>query len=124
MQENIRKELIRVTIDCNANCCFCNFCRENEKEFNNPSKQELMREIDKLKEKGVKYIVFSGGEPMIYKDIIGIIDYAKKQGFKELELQTNALALDDQKIEDLKKSGLTLLFISLHSHDDIINKKL
>jgi len=124
MRENIRKELIRVTIDCNANCCFCNFCQENEKDFKNPSLEELMKQIDDLKKSGVNYVVISGGEPLIYKDINHIISYAKEQGFKDIELQTNALALDDKKIEELKNSGLTRLFISLHSNNNLINKKL
>jgi len=124
MQQNIRKELIRVTIDCNANCFFCNFCRENEKDFINPTKQELINKIDDLAKSGANYIVFSGGEPLIYKDIMAIIFQAKKNGFKDIELQTNALALDDKMVEELKNSGLTRLFISLHSHNNQINKKL
>ena len=124
IDQNIRKELVRVTIDCNANCCFCNFCKENEKDFKNPTKKELIRQIDYLRAKGADYIIFSGGEPLIYRGIIEIISYTRKLGFKDIELQTNALALDGKKIEELKNSGLTRLFISLHSHKDLINNAL
>jgi len=124
MEQNIRKELIRLTINCNANCLFCNFARENEINFINPSNQEIYITIDNLADKNVDYLIFSGGEPLLNESIIHFIKYAKAQGFKDLELQTNALLLNEKNIDSLKAGGLNRLFISLHTHNKLINKKI
>ena len=47
-QANNRKDLIRTNISCNVNCLFCNFTTDNEKNFRQPSFQDIKKRIDEL----------------------------------------------------------------------------
>jgi len=58
--------------------------------------------IDQFKMQGAEKIVFTGGEPLTRKDIIDLIQYAKKQGFYTI-LHTNGLLLTKEKLEMLAK---------------------
>ncbi len=120
MHQNIRKDLIRTTINCNANCLFCNFAKENETDFMNPSDGDLYAMIDVLADQHVSHLVFSGGEPLVRENIFKFIKYAANKGIKKLEMQTNGLLLDKSTLGLLKKSSLNRLFISLHTNNKYI----
>ncbi|MFH1061667.1 MAG: radical SAM protein [Candidatus Omnitrophota bacterium] len=59
-------------------------------------------------------INFAGGEPLLRKETIELISWAREQGFETL-LATNAYLLDDLMAEDLAKAGLNQITISLDS---------
>lgn len=72
---------------CNNNCSFC--VQGHKKKFGNKESDELKRYIKKSAEDGCVGIVFTGGEPTIRPDILELVKYAKKSGFKSIQIQSN-----------------------------------
>ncbi len=112
---------ISLTDKCNLNCIYCNPSGGSIKKLSRNellSFDELLRIIEIFTEKlGVKKIRFTGGEPLVRKDIIesfkSVYSLKLRYGF-EIALTTNGTLLSD-KLEDLKRYGLDKLNISLDS---------
>ncbi|OQA31486.1 MAG: molybdenum cofactor biosynthesis protein A [archaeon ADurb.Bin336] len=75
MQGNqLRYILLEVTDKCNFRCKHCRV--EGWEQIKKPlTTKEILSLIDQAKERGVKTITFSGGEPLLRKDIIELITY-------------------------------------------------
>jgi MoaA/NifB/PqqE/SkfB family radical SAM enzyme len=84
---------IKLGYDCNNNCVHCviadqrEHCRELGKS-DNRSTQDYIIEMNDSRSRGFDEIVFTGGEPTIRKDILFLLEYAKKLGFN-IYMQTN-----------------------------------
>ena len=96
----MEKVTFLVSNSCNLRCKHCFVCAGNKKS-NEMSKEEKYRAIDKIYELGVKKISFSGGEPLMDKNIFEYMSYAKEKTLK-IGFLTNGLMLDDEKIKTLE----------------------
>lgn len=67
-----------LTFRCNATC---NFCDIWEKPSPYASLQNIEQNLIHLKRLGVKVIDFTGGEPLLHREIDEILKLAKKYGF-------------------------------------------
>ncbi|MBI3780205.1 MAG: radical SAM protein [candidate division NC10 bacterium] len=113
---------------CNAACDFCSFSldalpREDWVFAPLPKAKDA---IDILVRHGVRYLVITGGEPMLHPDCFDIIRHAKGQGMVVI-LVTNGSRLDGPNIQALKESGLSSIIISIDAtsakvHED--NRRL
>ena len=107
---------IKPTLNCVANCLHCNprskkFTRERVltiDEYN-----ELFKKLKKL---GTHQICVSGGEPLIYKDIVKLIELITKNGLKA-SLNTNGWLLTKEKFKELVDAGLLIVNLSIDSPD-------
>jgi cyclic pyranopterin phosphate synthase len=82
--------------------------------------EEIGRIVAIFSELGVSKVRLTGGEPLLRKDIIVLVDKINKiPGIKEIPLSTNAELLGS-KAKGLKESGITGLNISI----DSLNKEL
>lgn len=72
---------------CNNNCHFC--VQGDKKRFGNRGKAELKKYLKKSAEDGYQSVVLTGGEPTIRPDIIELVGYAQKLGFKLIQIQSN-----------------------------------
>lgn len=112
---------ISLTDKCNLNCRYCNPANSNSEKLSRTeilSYDELLRLINIFTGKlGIRKIRFTGGEPLVRKDILKFFEMVYplklKYGF-EIGLTTNATLLED-KLFYLKKFGLDRLNISLDS---------
>ncbi len=104
---------IAVTNKCNLRCFYCH--KEGEK---NPGKEisaERIIEIAKaFRELGVKKLKITGGEPLLRKDILDIIQ--NLPDFEEISMTTNGILLEDHA-EELKECGLSRVNVSLDTLD-------
>ena len=102
---------------CNFSCEMCTWSAENtagrgkKTWFSFEAYQEIIDEGIKngLKAIRLNYI----NEPLIRKDIIKFIEYAKKVGILDIYLSTNGSLLTEKVIRELIKSGLTRLQVSI-----------
>ena len=99
---------------CNAACEFCSFSldalpREDWVFAPLPKAKDA---IDVLVRHGVRYLVITGGEPMLHPDCVDIVRHAKGQGMVVI-LVTNGSRLDATNIHALKESGLSSIIISI-----------
>jgi len=74
---------------CNLNCLHC-YSKASLDATDTLTTEHIMQTLPKLKEAGVKFIIFSGGEPLTRSDIFDIAEYAKELGIITY-LSTNGL---------------------------------
>ena len=98
-----------LTYRCNAKCDFCDIW-ERPSPF--VSMEQVKNNLMDLKKIGVKVIDFTGGEPLLHKDIADILLLAKGMGFITT-VTTNAI-LYPRKAESLK-GLIDMLHFSLDS---------
>lgn len=104
-----------VTPKCNLRCIHCR--PGGEGYYENPqiilAKEEIVEVIRIAALTGFTHIKFTGGEPLLRKDILEIIRETRKMdGINEIQLVTNGTLLKD-KAKKLKESGVDFLTVSL-----------
>lgn len=110
---------ISVTDKCNLRCRYC--MPENGIELMPHdellSLEELYRVVRIMEGLGIKKVRFTGGEPLVRKNLIKLIeDVGKLSGIEEIAMTTNGVLLAD-RADELKKAGLTSVNISLDTLD-------
>jgi cyclic pyranopterin phosphate synthase len=103
-------KIIRVltTDTCNFDCVFCH----NEGQVVKSTRQflsldEFVKIILALKERPLKEIQFSGGEPFLNPDTIKMIEWAHENTNYEIGCATNMSLLDNALIKRLSKTRIT-----------------
>jgi len=90
-----------LTYKCNSRCDFCNIWQDTSIEKTPDAIfSDVKKNLDDLKKMGVKFIDFTGGEPLLNNELPQILSYAKKLGFF-VKLSTNGF-LYPEKAENLK----------------------
>ncbi len=110
---------IAVTEKCNLRCTYC--MPEEGVDFKNGeqilSADEILRAINVLASMGVKKVRFTGGEPLVRKDIVKIVSgAAATPGIKSVHLTTNGIVFP-KYAKELREAGLTGVNISLDTMD-------
>jgi len=112
---NINYLRISVTDRCNLRCIYC-MPEEGVKSLKH---EDILRFEDTLKivlvaaSLGINKIRYTGGEPLVMKDIDKLIyETSKISSINDISITTNGILLSDMA-EDLKKAGLNRVNISL-----------
>jgi len=107
-----RDVIFEITHRCNLRCRYCYIAPESgRKEL---STQEVRSVFDQLVEAGCLHVTLTGGEPLTRKDIIALLDYARRIGLF-VHLFTNATLITPQIADTLQEFQLISLELSLHS---------
>jgi len=77
---------------CNLSCLHC-YSKADLEAVDTLSTKKIMETLPKLKEGGVKFIIFSGGEPLTRRDIFDIAKEARELGIITY-LSTNGLYIN------------------------------
>lgn len=108
---------MKITSKCMLNCKFCsqaenNSCSDMDIEF-------AKKTLKKLKLIGVCNIYYTGGEPLLYKNLEELLEYGNKLGFNQI-LITNGVLLEQKNIRKALKY-INSLGISIHGNEKIHN---
>lgn len=111
---------VSLTDRCNMRCVYCmpedGIVKKNHNDIIHF--EDLEKVINAFVALGIKKVRFTGGEPLILKGIEKLIKYtASISSIEDVSLTTNGILLADMA-EELKKSGLSRINISL----DTLNK--
>ncbi|MGL5415647.1 MAG: GTP 3',8-cyclase MoaA [Clostridium sp.] len=106
---------VSLTDRCNLRCVYCmpakgNKFFEAEDKLTNDEVIEVIKASAKL---GIRKVRLTGGEPLVRKDIEGLIEGINKiDGIEEIALTTNGILLEE-KLDFFKEHGVKALNISL-----------
>lgn len=100
---------------CNIKCNAC----YNSAECKIKLFEEVVEDYKKITEiRKISSIALIGGEPLLNPDLINIIKFLKQEGLS-VELFSNGLLLDENKVKELTLAGVDLVFL----HIDIGQKR-
>ena len=106
------------TQTCNLRCVHCyagSECKSYEGEM---SSGEAKAMIDDLAAFGAPVMLFSGGEPLVRKDLVELASHATGKGMRAV-VSTNGTLITPQKARELKEVGLSYVGISLDGMEDV-----
>ncbi len=115
---------IEVTRACNLRC---KHCLNNSGEIinNQLTTEEIFSLIKKLSMAGVQEIRFTGGEPLVHKDIYRMVELATDLGIYT-SIGTNGTLIDEEVAKKLKYVGLKKAVVSIDGtrkkHDEVRGK--
>ncbi|MFQ5688425.1 MAG: radical SAM protein [Candidatus Scalindua sp.] len=101
-----------ITNACNADCSFCTFPGIATKDRFFLETPKILGAIDILYDKGIRYLVFVGGEPLLHPGLSEMISHATEKDIDTM-ISTNAALLNEKVISNLGASGLKTIFISI-----------
>ncbi|ACK64768.1 Radical SAM domain protein [Rippkaea orientalis PCC 8801] len=109
---------------CNANCGFCNFARDRfpQEEWQFVGLEAGIDAIDILYREGIRYLVFTGGEPTLHPHLTDFIRYSSQLNIKCIVV-TNAGILTPAKIHELTEAGLSSFIISVDAADQEVHER-
>lgn len=118
MVDNFNRKIdyarISLTNMCNLKCTYCSQGELDKEHIGVDFYKNL---IDALESVGIEKIRFTGGEPLLNKNIVTLIKYASsKKGIKDIAITTNGV-LFHKYIDELIENGLTRVNLSLDTRN-------
>lgn len=115
--------LAELTYSCPLHCVFCynpiNYKRQS-KELTTAQWKQTMQQARSL---GAVQLGFSGGEPLIRKDLEELVAYGTELGFYT-NLITSGIGLSPERLQRLKQAGLDHIQISFQDATQAVNDAL
>ncbi|WP_045215176.1 12,18-didecarboxysiroheme deacetylase [Desulfonatronovibrio magnus] len=107
-----------MTRRCNLKCVHCYAQAEQEEGTDEISTQQGKAIIDDLAQYGSPVMLFSGGEPLVRKDLVELASYAVGQGMRAV-ISTNGTLITRSKARELKQVGLSYVGISIDGGEEV-----
>ena len=115
---------IVLTTECNKTCQYCFYVTGYEKKVESKlSPESISGFLDCLKKTGLKQVIFTGGEPFLWKDLFAVLKLSSEMGFYNL-LITNGTFLSEEIFPEIVESGVNAISITVDSLEGEKNKSL
>lgn len=112
-----------MTNRCNLNCMHCYNSSGIEAQYRDLTDEEMMVIGRHIVEAGIPVVCFCGGEPLLrYPLIVNLAKLLSENGIV-VNMVTNGLLLTDDRLKELKNSGINGIQISLDSYSPEIHDK-
>lgn len=112
--------LAELTYACPLQCPYCS----NPLDYRNFSAElstnEWKRVLKQSREMGAVQLGFSGGEPLVRKDLAELVNYSHQLGYYT-NLITSGYKMDEAKVIELKDAGLDHIQISIQASSKELN---
>ena len=111
---------VKLTENCQAKCVTCNYWQTRWEDGLNTEKAVDI--INRLGTFGIRYLRFTGGEPLLRRDLFQILQKAEMAKFKRITLQTNGLLLKklSKEINDSPITKVAVSIDGLEASNDLI----
>ncbi|MFV8753196.1 radical SAM protein [Nannocystaceae bacterium ST9] len=100
--------------DCNLACDYCTITPAMRARALAPA--DLIATMRRARSLDYDRIAFTGGEPTIRRDLVGLIKSARSLGYLDVKLQSNGLLLGSGNVARLVDAGVTRFHVSIHTH--------
>jgi Fe-coproporphyrin III synthase len=107
-----------VTRRCNLRCVHCYAHAKDHAEADELTTEQGKSLLDDLAAFGVPVVLFSGGEPLVRKDLPELASYAVGQGMRAV-ISTNGTLITAPVARTLKEIGLSYVGISLDGMQEV-----
>lgn len=115
--------LAELTYRCPLQCPYCSNPLEIARYDNELSTEEWIRVISEARRMGATQLGFSGGEPLVRKDLEVLIKEARQLGYYT-NLITSGVGMDEARIRNFKNAGLDHIQVSFQASDEELNNYL
>ena len=103
---------------CNLRCVHCYSHSQNQEYSGELSTAQAERMIESLGRFGCPVILFSGGEPLLRKDLLHLVGRARACGLRAV-ISTNGTLITPEVAEQLGEAGLSYVGVSLDGLEEI-----
>jgi Fe-coproporphyrin III synthase len=109
-----RKPIVvwNITRTCNLKCVHCYSDSEAKSYEGELNTYEAKKVIDDLAEYKIPALLFSGGEPLVRKDLFELVEYAKSKGLRTV-LSSNGTLINEETARKIKQVGFSYVGISI-----------
>ena len=107
-----------MTRRCNLKCVHCYAKALEEDGSDAISTEQGKAIIDDLSAYGAPVMLFSGGEPLVRRDLVELAHYATGKGMRAV-ISTNGTLITKEKARELKSVGLSYVGISLDGGEEV-----
>ena len=115
--------LVETTYRCPLHCPYCSnppAISSQDAELSTEEWQRVIREAGKM---GILHILFSGGEPLLRKDLSSLVACAQSEGMYT-NLITSGLGLTRSRAQELQAAGLDSIQISFQADSEALADEL
>lgn len=111
-----------LTDNCNLKCISCNCWREFTRgELSTLEWQSVLQQLADL---GIHKVNFTGGEPLIRQDAVGLMRFANECGIRHMHLNTNAIRLTGTLREQVIEAGVRSFNISVDGPNGLVHDRI
>ncbi|MBI9111025.1 12,18-didecarboxysiroheme deacetylase [Maridesulfovibrio ferrireducens] len=110
-----------MTRRCNLKCVHCYAQAVDPDGKDEISTSQAKTIIDDLAQFGAPVMLFSGGEPLVRKDLVELAHYTVGKGMRAV-ISTNGTLITKDKAKELKEVGLSYVGISLDGGEETHDK--
>jgi len=111
---------LKLTENCQAKCITCNYWQTRWQDGLNTD--QAVDVINRLAQFGIRYLRFTGGEPLLRRDLFEIMQKADMAKFQRVTLQTNGLLLKklSREINDSPITKVAVSIDGMEASNDLI----
>jgi MoaA/NifB/PqqE/SkfB family radical SAM enzyme len=106
---------IKLTENCQAKCISCDYWKSRWDDGINT--ERAIDLVNQIAAAGIRSLRFTGGEPLLRKDLFHVLQQANPSSFKRIILQTNGLLLKKLH-KDINASSITHISVSIDGLKD------
>ena len=112
--------LAELTYACPLQCPYCSNPLEIARYQNELSTEDWLRVLREARAMGATQLGFSGGEPLVRRDLEVLIAEARSLGYYS-NLITSGVGMDEKRIRAFKEAGLDHIQISFQASSEDLN---
>lgn len=115
--------VVELTYACPLQCPYCSNPLDYALKKGELSTDEWKRVLTEAREMGVVQLGFSGGEPLVRRDLEELVSHAHQLGFYT-NLITSAVGMNEERLLALKAAGLDTVQISIQAATPELNNAI
>ena len=115
--------LAELTYRCPLQCVYCSNPLEMARQRSELDTADWVRILREARELGAVQLGFSGGEPLLRKDLEKLVSESSRLGYYT-NLITSGMGMDEDRVVALKEAGLDHIQISFQASDETLNDYL